>query len=154
MLPDGGSTPPFSTNTEGSSGSRLAALFAFSDPQSAMTPSPFARRPTWTLVKVSVRLALILMTLSLALCREVRTPEALESVALGLPVPFVTLDARRLGAEGLPRCVRFGRPRVDPMRLRPRGALASLVSLTLALVVAARALGLGWRPRGGAGAGR
>ena len=119
-----------------------------------MTPSPFARRPTWTLVKVSVRLALILMTLSLALCREVRTPEALESVALGLPVPFVTLDARRLATEGPPRCVRFGRPRVDPMRLRPWGALASLVSLTLALVVAARALGLGWRPRGGGDAGR
>ena len=109
-----------------------------------MTPSPLARRPSWTLVKVSVRLALILMTLSLALCREVRTPEALESVALGLPVPFVTLDARRLASEELPRCVRFGHPRVDPMRLRPWSALASFVCLTVALVAAARPLGLGW----------
>lgn len=100
--------------------------------------------PTWTLVKVSVRVALILMTLSLLPCEKVRSPEALAEVVLGLPVPFVAVDARRLESRGFPQCVGFGRPRVDPMRLRPLAALASLASLTLAVMLVARLAGIGW----------
>ena len=105
--------------------------------------------PTWTLWKVSVRLALILMTLSLFVCREVSAPEELGEVALGLPVPFVILDARRHAPPEYPQCYRFGNPHEDSMRLRPLAALADLVMLTLSLVVAARALGIGWSASGG-----
>ena len=100
------------------------------------------RAPSWTLVKVSVRLALILMTLSLFACTDVESPAGMERVALGLPIPFVVQDARRHASGPYPRCVRLADPRLDPTRLRPLAALADLALLSFGLMAAARALGL------------
>lgn len=102
--------------------------------------------PTWTLWKVSIRLALILMTCSLFVCKEVRSPQELRSVPLGLPVPFLVLDARRYALSDYPQCFRFGNRHADPMRLKPLAALASVLLLTLTLVALARVLGVGWSP--------
>ena len=95
-------------------------------------------RPSWTLCKVSLRLALILMTCSLFVCKEVRSPAELGHVALGLPIPFVTLDASGYAPAEYPRCFGFGNPHADVMRLRPLAAVANLALLTLALMLAAR----------------
>ena len=95
-------------------------------------------RPSWTLCKISLRLALILMTCSLFVCKEVRSPEELGRVALGLPIPFVTLDASRHAPAEYPHCFGFGNPHADVMRLRPLAAVVDLTLLTLALMVAAR----------------
>ena len=104
------------------------------------------RRPTWTLVKVSVRLALILMVASLLLCSRPAPGDGLERVPFGLPVAFVVLDARG-GDPGPSGCVHLGDPRARPVRLRPGAALASLALVAGALVGAAGAFGIGWRER-------
>ena len=104
-------------------------------------------RPSWTLCKISLRLALILMTCSLFVCKEVRSPEELGRVALGLPIPFVTLDASRQAPAEYPHCLGFGNPHADTMRLRPLAAVADLALLTLALMVAVRLV----RPASGQG---
>ena len=103
------------------------------------------RRPGWTLIKVAFRVALMLMTASLFLCRDVASPTAMAAVPLGLPIPFVELDARRRASGPYPRCVRFGDPRVEPTRLRPLAALADLALLSAALLGGAGLLGVGWR---------
>ena len=105
-------------------------------------PDAAVRAPSWTLAKVSLRLALILMTLSLFAPVEVDSPAGMERVAFGLPVPFVVQDARRYASGAYPRRVRLADPRQDPTRLRPLAALADLVLLTLGLMAAARALGV------------
>lgn len=102
--------------------------------------------PGWTLVKVSVRLALILMVASLFPCTDVESPQELRNVPLGLPLPFVVMDAGRLDGTGFPQCVRFSSPRVDPMRLRPLPAVLDLVLLSAAVMAVARVMGTGWRP--------
>ena len=102
-------------------------------------PAAF-RAPSWALCKVSLRLALILMTCSLFLCREVHSPEELTAVPLGLPIPFVTLDASARAPSEYPACLGFGNPHDDSMRLRPLAALADLLLLTSLLVVVTRAI--------------
>ena len=104
------------------------------------------RRPTWTLVKLSVRLALILMVASLLLCSRPEPGSGLERVPFGLPVAFVVLDARG-SAAGPSGCVRLGDPRTRPVRLRPAAGLASLALVAGALVGLAGAFGIGWRER-------
>ncbi len=103
--------------------------------------------PGWTLVKVTFRLALMLMTGSLLLPTEVGSPDELGEVAFGWPVPFLVQDARRHAPPAYPARMRMGDPRAEPTTLRPAGALADVVLLMLALMLVARALGIGWRER-------
>ena len=81
------------------------------------------------------------MTLSLFACREVTSADGMADVRLGLPIPFVSVDARGRPPATFPRCVRLGDPRRAPVRLRPLAAFADLALLTAALV----AVTLAWR---------
>jgi len=95
--------------------------------------------PSWTLWKVALRLALILMTLSLFPCRTVESPDDVAAVPFGSPIPFIVLDARDAGPAVFPARLCFGDPRRRPTRLLPLPALADLVLLTLASVALIRA---------------
>lgn len=97
------------------------------------------RSPDRTLVKIAFRLALIAMTLSLFPCREVDSAAELSAVGFGLPIPFVTLDARQRAPPAYPARLCLGDPRRAPTRLHPLAALADLLSLMALVIVAARA---------------
>ena len=96
------------------------------------------RSPDRTLLKVAFRVALILMTLSLLPCHRVGSRAELAEVPFGLPLPFVTLDARQRPPPEYPARVCLGDPRLAPTRLGPLAALADLVLLTAFVIGAVR----------------
>ena len=87
----------------------------------------------------AVPFAVAIMVATLFVCVEVEDQEAMGDIELGLPIPFVALDARRYTPDVFPQCFALGSPWEDPMRLMPLRAALGVLILSLALSVCASA---------------